>query len=106
MTGFDSPSTRTTGRVLFVGAVHEAHPALRVLLASPLITVVAVITATPRGLDGLAGAVDLAAPARSADVPVIRTDDVNAPDIVTTVRELAPDLMVVVGWTRLIGRAL
>jgi methionyl-tRNA formyltransferase len=37
---------------------------------------------------------------------VIRTDDANAPEIVTTVRELAPDLLVVVGWTRLVGRAL
>ncbi len=106
MIGFDSPQTRTTGRILFIGAVHEARPALRVLLASPLVTIVAVITATQRGLDRLAGAVDLATLARSADVPVIRTDDVNAPEIVTTVRELAPDLLVVVGWTRLIGRAL
>lgn len=106
MIGFDSSPTRTTGRIVFVGAVHEARPALRVLLDSPLVTVAAVITATRHGLDRLAGAVDLAALARSAEVPVIRTDDVNAPEIVTSVRELAPDLLVVVGWTQLLGRAL
>ncbi|HJP79275.1 MAG TPA: methionyl-tRNA formyltransferase [Pseudonocardiaceae bacterium] len=105
MIGFDS-TPQPAGRIVFVGAVHEARPALRVLLASPLVTTVAVITATTDGLDRLAGAVDLAGQADRAGVPVIRTEDVNAPEIVNTVRELAPDLLVVVGWTRLLGRSL
>jgi methionyl-tRNA formyltransferase len=104
--GSDSPQSRQTGRIVFIGAVHEARPALDVLLASPLVRVAAVITATPDGLAKLAGAVDLTGPALPAGVPVIRTDDVNAPEIVTSVRELAPDLLVVVGWTRLLGRSL
>lgn len=46
----DSPQTPQTGRIVFIGAVHEARPALDVLLASPLVRVAAVITATPDGL--------------------------------------------------------
>ncbi|HEX3647556.1 MAG TPA: methionyl-tRNA formyltransferase [Pseudonocardiaceae bacterium] len=96
----------TPGRIVFVGAVHEARPALSMLLAHPLATVCAVVTVSERALTLLAGGVDLAELAAPAGVPVIRLDDVNTPEAVAQVRELRPDLLVVVGWTRLIGREL
>src|SRR5699024_4620373 len=39
-------------------------------------------------------------------VPVVLVDDVNSPESVSAIRELAPDLVAVVGWTRLIGDEL
>ncbi|WP_163505807.1 methionyl-tRNA formyltransferase [Fodinicola acaciae] len=96
---------RKPGRIVFVGAVHEARPALAALLGSPLAEVAAVITATDAGRARLAGAVDFDGLIPDS-VPVLRTDNANAPEMVDTVRRLRPDLLVVVGWTRLIGRAL
>jgi methionyl-tRNA formyltransferase len=95
-----SPSRR--GRVVFLGAVHEAEPALDALLASPIVDVVAVVTATDAGARRLCGAVDLAWRAGIDGVPVLRTDDANSPEVVSSVRALNPDLIVVVGWNRLL----
>ena len=52
------------------------------------------------------GFVDLAPLARSRDVPVWRCADLNAPESIEHVRRLRPDLIVVVGWTRLLCAAL
>ncbi|NMI02273.1 formyltransferase family protein [Pseudonocardia acidicola] len=97
------------GRVVFIGAVHEARPALDALLASPVARVVLVVTAPDAGAGPAArrsGAVDLATPARAAGAEVLRAADVNAPHVVGAIRETDPDLLVVVGWTRLIGGPL
>jgi methionyl-tRNA formyltransferase len=99
-------NSQLTGRIVFIGAVHEAQPALATLLDSPHAAIVTVITATRRRLATLAGGVDLAELARRAGVPVLRADNVNEPGTVNAVRGLQPDLLVVVGWTRLIGREL
>lgn len=90
------------GRVVFIGAVHEAEPALNALLASPIVDVVAVVTATDAGARRLCGAVDLASTAEADGVPVLRTDDANSPEVVSSVRALNPDLIVVVGWNQLL----
>ncbi len=87
---------------MFIGAVHEARPALEALLTSALVDVAAVVTSTPDGASGRAGAVDLTAAAEARGVPVVRTDDANDPRVVASVRALAPDLVVVVGWNQLI----
>jgi methionyl-tRNA formyltransferase len=92
--------------VVLVGAVHEARPALDVLLGSPVSRVALVVTAAPDRRAGLSGCVDLATPARAAGVPVLPVTDVNAPDVVDTIARHEPELIVVVGWTRLIRRPL
>jgi methionyl-tRNA formyltransferase len=94
--------------VVLVGAVHEARPALDALLATPLAEVVLVVTAEGSPPSGRvpSGLVDLGTPARAAGVPVLRTADVNAPEEVAAIRATRPDLLVVVGWTRLIGEPL
>jgi methionyl-tRNA formyltransferase len=93
------------GRLVFVGAVHEAEPALVALLDSPA-EVVSVIT-VPAGQGPLpAGYVDLAPLAGAHGVPVRRCADINAAGEVEHIRRLAPDLIVVVGWTRLLGPEL
>jgi len=93
---------RTRGRVVFLGAVHEAEPALDALLGSPIVDVVAVVTATDAGARRLCGAVDLASRAERDGVPVLRTDDANSPEWVSSVRASEPDLLVVVGWNQLL----
>lgn len=97
---------RTPGRVVFAGAVHEARPALTTLLAHPLARVVAVMAPPAEQASRLSGAVDLAEVAGQGGVRVLRAHDINAPAVVETVRALAPDLLVVVGWTRLLGPEL
>src|SRR5579884_3373155 len=98
--------TAPAGRVVFIGAVHEARPALAALLGSGRATVAAVVTPPEDRGAPLSGRVDLAPLAAAAGVPVLTADDVNAPRTVRRIRELAPDLLVVVGWTRLLGREL
>lgn len=100
------PGSRPRGRVVFVGAVHEAVDALEVLLRSELVEVVAVVTPTEKGLERLSGGVDLGPRAVAAGVDVIRTEDVNGPETVVALRERCPDLLVVAGWTRLLGDEL
>jgi methionyl-tRNA formyltransferase len=98
--------SRVRGRVVFIGAVHEAVDALEVLLRSPLAETVAVVTPTEDALARLSGGVDLSPRATAAGVEVIRTEDVNGHATLAALRERDPDLVVAVGWTRLLGDEL
>lgn len=91
--------------LVFVGAVHEAEPALLALLEGPC-SVSAVVTQPPCHASRLSGFVDLARLVRRLGIPVVHTTDINEPVIVQRIRTLAPDLLVVAGWSRLIGREL
>jgi methionyl-tRNA formyltransferase len=91
------------GRVVFVGAVHEAEAALAAVLQSAA-EVVSVVTPTREIAGRLSGTVDLEPLARQFGVAVLRTPDLNSPDDIERLRMLSPDLIVVVGWTRLLGR--
>jgi methionyl-tRNA formyltransferase len=93
------------GRLVFVGAVHEAEPALAALLDSPA-EVAEVITVPREHRPRPSGYVDLEPLATRHRVPVRRCADINAAENVEHIRWLAPDLIVVVGWTRLLGADL
>jgi methionyl-tRNA formyltransferase len=96
----------TSGRqVLFIGAVHEAEPALKALLAAD-VEVVGVFTLTRKQAARTAGAVDLTPMAAEQGVPVFRTANINRSDAVERIRDLRPDLIVCVGWTRLLGEEI
>jgi methionyl-tRNA formyltransferase len=90
------------GRVLFVGAVHEAVPALAALIGSPA-EVVGVVTMPRERAAQTSGYVDLDPLARAAGAELLRCADINHAESVGQIRRLAPDLIVVVGWTRLLG---
>jgi methionyl-tRNA formyltransferase len=98
------------GRVVLVGAVHEAAPVLDALLACRHSEVVLVVTSPADAFGGgrtsASGLVDLVTPATTAGVPVVRVEDVNVPDVVSAIAVTVPDLLVVVGWTRLIRAPL
>jgi methionyl-tRNA formyltransferase len=93
------------GRVIFIGAVHEALPALGILLASTA-EVVEVITLPHDRAASTAGFIDLEPLAARFGVPVRRCTDVNSADSVGRIRALRPDLLVVTGWTRLLSPEL
>jgi methionyl-tRNA formyltransferase len=93
------------GRLVFVGAVHEAEPALAALFNSRA-DIAEVITAPGQHQPQLSGYVDLEPLAAAHGVPVRRCADINAPGVIDDLRRLFPDLIVVVGWTRLLGAEL
>ncbi|RPF38082.1 methionyl-tRNA formyltransferase [Streptomyces sp. TLI_185] len=80
--------------------------ALTALLQSPLVRVAAVITLPDENRHRLSGAADLPGAALAAEVPLIRESDLNTADMAARIRALDPDVMVVVGWTRLLGAEL
>lgn len=95
----------TGGRVIFVGAVHEAVPALGALLGSGA-EIAEVVTLPAERSDGTSGFVDLEPLARAHGIPVRRCATINSAESVRHVRQLRPDLMVVTGWTRLLSAEL
>lgn len=90
------------GRVVLIGAVHEALPALRAVASHPLADLVRVVTLTPETARKTSGAIDVGGAAAQLGVDVTYADDVNHPEVVDELRASQPDLIVVVGWTRLI----
>jgi methionyl-tRNA formyltransferase len=95
----------TGGRVIFVGAVHEAVPALEALIESG-VDVAEVVTLPAERSAGTSGFVDLEPMARAHGIAVRRCADINSADSVRQVERLRPDLMVVTGWTRLLSAEL
>lgn len=95
----------TGGRVIFVGAVHEAVPALGVLLDSEA-EVAEVVTLPVDRSGSTSGFVDLEPQAGARGVAVRRCADINSAESVRHIRALRPDLMVVTGWTRLVSAEL
>src|SRR5580693_1558322 len=91
----------TGGRVIFVGAVHEAVPALGALLGSGA-GIAEVVTLPAERSASTSGFVDLEPLATAHGIAVRRCADINSADSVRRVRELRPDLIVVTGWTRLL----
>ena len=94
-----------SGRVIFVGTVHEAVPALGALLDSGA-QVVEVVTLPADRSAGTSGFVDLEPLARAHGIPVRRCANINAAESVRHTEQLRPDLMVVTGWTRLLSAEL
>jgi methionyl-tRNA formyltransferase len=95
----------TGGRVIFVGAVHEAVPALGVLIDSEA-EIAEVVTMPAERAGSTSGFVDLEPLAQAHGIAVRRCADINSAESVQRVRELRPDLMVVTGWTRLLSADL
>lgn len=93
------------GRVVFIGAVHEAAPALSAALGTEA-EIAAVFTLPPSKAASVSGLVDLKPLAKQRRVPVVETVDVNSPPVVEHIAHLQPDLLIVAGWTRLLSAQL
>jgi len=87
---------------LFVGAVEEGRRCLEALLASgePFAGFVTLKEELARDTSGAVPFDEIAA---LHGVPLLKVKDLNHPKNVERVRDLRPDLILVIGWTRLVG---
>ncbi|WP_214365466.1 methionyl-tRNA formyltransferase [Pseudonocardia sp. H11422] len=92
-------------RVLFVGAVQEGRRCLEALLAHGE-RFAGFVTLDPALAASTSGWVPFDDLAADHGVPLITVRDLNTPENVARVADLRPDLILVIGWTRLLGPAL
>src|SRR5690625_4713688 len=92
-------------RTVLVGAVDSTRVTLEAWArrgAPPALLVTLPPELAPRHSDY----VDLRPTARRYDVPVEEAPRVNAPEVVTRIREAEPDHLLVIGWSQLCGSDL
>ena len=92
-----------TLRIVVVGAVWSTEVALRALAASghtPVQLLTLPVDKSARHSDF----VDLGPVAEELGVPVRRVLDVNAEDELASLRAIEPDVILVIGWSRICGR--
>ena len=87
-------------RIAFVGAVEGSQVALEALVAAGA-TPVLVMTLPPEASGRHSDFADLAAPARAAGAAVHFATDINAPETVTALQHVRPDLTMVIGWSQI-----
>ncbi len=92
-------------RILFVGAVLEGHRCLEALVDAGE-RVDAIVTIDPELGATTSGWVPFDDLAARLDVPLLTVRNLNRPEEVARVAGLRPDLIVVIGWTRLLGEEL
>lgn len=99
----DRAPARSAGRLVFVGALSEAEPAFEVVLGSTA-EVAALVTLDPDVGARTPRFVDLAPRAQKRGVPVLRAvGDGDTRSLLPQLRDLAPDLLVCVGWGQPLG---
>lgn len=64
--------------------------------------IVGFVTLTAENMQKMSGATDLTELATEAGIPLLRITNINRPESIVWIRELAPDLLLVVGWTQLV----
>ncbi len=101
-------SHRELARTLFLGSGGFAVPILGALAASPYLRVVGVVTAPdrPSGRRGELTAVPVARRARELGLPLLQPDRIRAPEAVTAIAELRPDLGVLADYGQIIPPAV
>jgi methionyl-tRNA formyltransferase len=92
-------------RIVFVGAHEEARRPFEHLIFLNA-NVAGLFTLEPESLSRMSGGTDLTGAAHIAGIQVKRGTNVNAAESVAWIRNLAPDLLLVVGWTQLIKSEL
>jgi len=64
--------------------------------------VLGLVTLEANRMSKVSGATDLTQFAEQAQIPTLRVHNINQPDSVAWIRQYAPDLLLVVGWTQLL----
>jgi methionyl-tRNA formyltransferase len=90
-------------RAVLIGAVDSTRIALRMLSDAPDCTLSAVVTLPPDLAGRHSDFVDLADEAARAGAKLIHAANANVPDVLAQIREAAPDLLFVIGWSQLCG---
>ena len=89
-------------RIVFIGCVKEGLECLQELLALKC-HVVGIITFVEDMAKKMSGAVSFKDIAARYKIPIYGVKTTNSPDAVTIIRDLRPDLIFVIGWTRLVS---
>lgn len=90
-------------RAIIVGAVESTRIAIAAVAASPAWSLSAVVTLPPDLAGRHSDYVDLSGDAAGAGARLVLAADGNAPDLLATIVELAPDYVFVIGWSQLCG---
>ena len=95
-------------RVLFIGTSPFAVPSLQKLAASPGHEVLAVVTQPdrPQGRGGKLSVSPVKAAAQALNLPLYQPEKVRAKDFVQTVREMAPEIIVVAAFGQIIPQRM
>jgi methionyl-tRNA formyltransferase len=92
-------------RIAFVGAHEEARLPFEHLLQRSE-NIVGLFTLVPEALARMSGGADLAGIALAAGIPLKTGASANSPESIEWIRNLAPDVLLAVGWTQLIKSEL
>lgn len=90
-------------RIAWIGFHMEGLPALEALLESG-IRLEGVITLREDSLARRSAGVDYAAVARRYGVPLHTVADINSPEAIELLRQMAPDVVFVIGWSQIVRR--
>ncbi len=89
-------------RIVFVGCVQEGKECLLELLQAGG-NVVAILTFIDEIAAKTSGAVSFEDISQSYNIPLYKVKSTNDPETVALLRKLAPDVIFVIGWTRLVS---
>jgi len=89
---------------VFIGGVDVAAACLEALCATGRAPALAI--GYPPSLTGRSGYTSLAPVCEAHGVPLLETDDLNAPETVERIRSVAPGVLLVVAWSQLLGEEL
>ena len=92
-------------RIVFVGAHMEAYAPFQHLIELDE-NIVGLVTLDAGSMSKVAGAMDLTALAEKAGIATLRVANINEAAAVSWIREKAPDVLLVVGWTQLLKTEL
>lgn len=90
-------------RIVFVGCVKEGWECCSALLHDG-VEISAVITFVDEIRERLSGGVPFDSLASRFGVPLYKVQSINASETVDLLRRLAPDLLIVIGWTEILRR--
>jgi methionyl-tRNA formyltransferase len=89
-------------RIVFVGCVEEGKECLKEILELGG-NVVAIFTFTDEIARKTSGAVSFEDISQNYNIPLYKVKNTNTPEAVKLLRELNPDVIFVIGWTRLVS---
>lgn len=97
----NAPKAHPFPSIVFVGVHMEARAPFTYLVDSGY-NVLGLVTLKPESMAQVSGAIDLTVVAEQAQIPVLRVRNINEPEALAWMRQKAPDLVLVVGWTQLL----
>ncbi len=103
---FDKSNGGVSVKVLFLGSANFSVKTLDVILKHHEVPLVITQPSRPAGRKRKLKPTPVADFARSHDVPLLETGDVNSPEVIERVKELAPDVAIVVAFGQFLKSSL